>query len=38
MMLFVRLKSAGYEFNDKYQAMMLLAKLPPIGIASSDQV
>ena len=38
MMLFVHLKSAGYEFNDKYQATMLLAKLPPIGIASSDQV
>ena len=28
-MLFARLKSAGFEFNDKCQAMMLLAKLPP---------
>ena len=28
-MLFMYLKSAGYEFNDKYQAMMLLAKLLP---------
>ena len=28
-MLFAHLKSAGYEFNDKCQAMMLLAKLPP---------
>ena len=27
--LFVHLKAAGYEFNDKCQAMMLLAKLPP---------
>ena len=27
--LFVCLKAAGYEFNDKCQAMMLLAKLPP---------
>ena len=28
-MLFAHLKSAGFEFNDKCQAMMLLAKLPP---------
>ena len=28
-MLFAHLKSAGYKFNDKCQAMMLLAKLPP---------
>ena len=28
-MLFARLKSAGFEFNDKCQAMMLLVKLPP---------
>ena len=28
-MLFVHLKSAGYNFNDKSQAMLLLAKLPP---------
>ena len=28
-MLFMHLKSAGFEFNDKCQAMMLLAKLPP---------
>ena len=28
-MLFACLKSAGFEFNDKCQAMMLLAKLPP---------
>ena len=27
--LFARLKAAGYEFNDKCQAMMLLAKLLP---------
>ena len=27
--LFACLKAAGYEFNDKCQAMMLLAKLPP---------
>ena len=27
--LFARLKAAGYKFNDKCQAMMLLAKLPP---------
>ena len=27
--LFMRLKAAGYEFNEKCQAMMLLAKLPP---------
>ena len=27
--LFAHLKAAGYEFNDKCQAMMLLAKLPP---------
>ena len=27
--LFACLKSAGYEFNDKCQAMILLAKLPP---------
>ena len=25
----MHLKSAGFEFNDKCQAMMLLAKLPP---------
>ena len=28
-MLFAHLKSAGYEFNDKCQVMMLLTKLPP---------
>ena len=27
--LFAQLKAAGYEFNNKCQAMMLLAKLPP---------
>ena len=27
--LFMWLKAAGYEFNEKCQAMMLLAKLPP---------
>ena len=27
--LFVHLKSAGFAFNDKCQAIMLLAKLPP---------
>ena len=27
-MLFAHLKSAGYEFNDKCQVMMLLTKLP----------
>ena len=27
--LFTQLKAAGYEFNEKCQAMMLLAKLPP---------
>ena len=27
--LFAHLKAAGYEFNDKCQAMVLLAKLPP---------
>ena len=27
--LFSRLKAAGYEFNEKCQAVMLLAKLPP---------
>ena len=28
-MLFTQLKAAGYEFNEKCQAMILLAKLPP---------
>ena len=27
--LFMQLKAAGYEFNEKCQTMMLLAKLPP---------
>ena len=27
--LFTRLKATGYEFNERCQAMMLLAKLPP---------
>ena len=34
-MLFMQLKAAGYEFNEKCQAMMLLAKLPLIGIADT---